>query len=1098
MLLNCELTIKTLVKLHQNSYRSINNALVTALDLCLIIKKALNSSQISWLVPESLEWEDKNKKVSINIKNNAANSNNTYFIAPEINLNDKKKINEIAVLYSLGILLTHLNTSPENWYEIHLMPYKISSKIQDETLKNITRKLLKRDREERYQSFNSLIYDLQTALEKLKTNGEIKNLDIGKKDKLAKFNLTKFLYGRHKEIKTLTNALTKKNSNKIIISGASGIGKTYLIDKVIQQFQGSHSLIKIKFDQSKESAKGIDTLINEITKIALSTESLKNINKNMIYYNEIINTNHHSIIDQIQIIANMINIVSKQKKLILYLDDIQWMNPDSKNMIFKMISHCENTTLIATTRESIETYVDDYKSKKETEDYTESYFITIGPLEEKYVIESFIDLFCLNEDKVKHLAKELHKKTHGNPLHIKEALLRFIENKEIWYDTSELKWEWNIKIIKESQVTENVAKILIEKISSIPKETQLILHYGALIGSEFNSKLISKILNKDLITVELALWHAVNKEIIFENTPNQTNEYKFTHDKVQLACINLNGINSEESNMHIGKKMLKMYRNQDSEIELESVINHLNKGINFLNQKEIYALIVLNYTHGLEMLNKMFGKSANTFFSKAISILTTKLESNAPTALFNLYIKKLNALQMSNNFKEAQEIIVKTNKAFPLSRIKNKLTLTKVQLLSTQSRYTDVLSLSQKILKSRNIVYDIIPTKNQCIRELIKVSLKLILNYNKLLKNPSQQSNSFLPQLYYEMVGPSFFVNKYSYIYIICKSLNHSLSHGSTKETSFFLMLFSKIILIKFPKYHLIKNLIQKSVKISNTFKSEKIQLNTNLIYNIFFSRFYVTIQQNIKEFKENIKLSKKNTDIIFVSYAITTCPSFIIAEGKSLSEAKIFVNQNNKFVHEFKYKDVIYSMKVFKWFIETIQEDTESDFNLNDIQTSIQKNKLLIPNSILICLQIQVYFIRKEFSKARMTINSNKNSFDEIIGLIQLEELKLFATCSILEDSLDSTKDLNPFEIQFIQETMANYRTYAQQAPHNYLCKYLLIKGSYYRYKLMLDEANKCHRHLYQALAHEKLASLINESELSQYHFIESEKFYSMWKKNN
>ena len=92
------------------------------------------------------------------------------------------------------------------------------------------------------------------------------------------------------------------------------------------------------------------------------------------------------------------------------------------------------------------------------------------------------------------------------------------------------------KKITESQVTENVADLLVNKIAALPKETQLILHYGAVLGSTFNSNLISRILNKDLVSVELALWHGVKKEIIFENHYKGTNEFGFTHDKVNFLA----------------------------------------------------------------------------------------------------------------------------------------------------------------------------------------------------------------------------------------------------------------------------------------------------------------------------------------------------------------------------------------------------------------------------------------------------------------------------------------------------------------------------------------------------------------------------------
>ena len=61
-------------------------------------------------------------------------------------------------------------------------------------IKDITRKLLSRDTDERYQTLSGLIYDIETLLKNYEVTGRTDSFNLGKEDKQNQLNLKKYIF----------------------------------------------------------------------------------------------------------------------------------------------------------------------------------------------------------------------------------------------------------------------------------------------------------------------------------------------------------------------------------------------------------------------------------------------------------------------------------------------------------------------------------------------------------------------------------------------------------------------------------------------------------------------------------------------------------------------------------------------------------------------------------------------------------------------------------------------------------------------------------------------------------------------------------------
>ena len=94
--------------------------------------------------------------------------------------------------------------------------------------------------------------------------------------------------------------------------------------------------------------------------------------------------------------------------------------------------------------------------------------IETTPLNIKNIGELLSDMFKQNADEVTELAKEIHKKTAGNPFFINETIKSFYDQDLFLYDQAENAWNWDLEGIKKTELSKNVVAFMITKLNQIP------------------------------------------------------------------------------------------------------------------------------------------------------------------------------------------------------------------------------------------------------------------------------------------------------------------------------------------------------------------------------------------------------------------------------------------------------------------------------------------------------------------------------------------------------------------------------------------------------------------------------------------------------
>ncbi|MEG5036090.1 AAA family ATPase [Microcoleus sp. AT3-D2] len=495
-----------------------------------------------------------------------------------------------------------------------------------QALSDIVMKLMAKMAEERYQSAWGLKADLEECLFQLQANGTIANFPLGSKDISDKFQIPQKLYGRDSEVETLLTAfdrVSEGTTEMMLVAGYSGIGKSVLvaeIHKPITQKRGY--FISGKFDQFQRNipySAFVSAFQGLMRQLLTESEAQLNLWREKLL--AALGSNGQVIIEvipEVELIIgkqppvpelspaesqNRFNLVfqnfirafcAKEHPLVIFLDDLQWADSATLNLIELMMTDADTQYLflIGAYRDNevnpthpLMMTLDGLRNVGATIN-----FITLAPLDSKHISQLIADTLHSDASSVKPLAELVVHKTGGNPFFVYEFLKTLHTENLITFDFERHGWQWDISNIEAQGITDNVVELMIGKVKKLPPVTQQVLRLAACVGADFDLSTLSIISEKSTSEVYKDLTAAVQSGLILPTSELDEEllieDYKFLHDRVQQAAYSLiDEKNKQEIHLKIGRLLLKSFEDHDLEERIFDVVNHLNQGESLLVDK---------------------------------------------------------------------------------------------------------------------------------------------------------------------------------------------------------------------------------------------------------------------------------------------------------------------------------------------------------------------------------------------------------------------------------------------------------------------------------------------------------------------------------
>ncbi|WP_414545068.1 AAA family ATPase [Nostoc sp. CCY0012] len=719
------------------------------------------------------------------------------YISPEQTGRMNRGIDYRTDFYSLGITFYELLTgklpfiSDEPMELVHAHIAQIPPSVHSVNpnippiISEIIAKLMAKNAEDRYQSAAGLKHDLQICLSELQTTDTITGFTLASRDITEQFLIPEKLYGREQEVEALLQVFERVahgNSEIMLVSGFSGIGKTAVVNEVHKPIVRQRGyFIKGKFDQFQRNipfSAFVQAFRDLMAQLLGESDTQIKLWKTQIL--EAVGENGQIIIDVIPELAQIIGeqpvaatlsgtaaqnrfnllfqkfihvFTTKEHPLVIFLDDLQWADSASLKLIQLLMSEDDVAymLLIGAYRNNeifpahpLMLTLDEIKKTGSNINY-----ITLAALQKSDLNQLIANTLNSSLVLAEPLTELIYQKTQGNPFFSTQLLKSLFEDKLIKFDFKARYWLCDMAQIKALTLTDDVVEFMAQQLQKLPLVTLNILKLSACIGSQFDLETLAIVCEKSPVETTTDLWKALQEGLILpvsevykfyqeSDTPadlqqvsthtHKTAKYRFFHDRVQQAAYSLiPQEQKQQTHLKIGKLLLENLEAAEREEQIFAIANQLNFGLSLITDgSEKEQLARLNLRASQKAI-------ASTAYVAGVDYLCTsqKLlpadcwETQYPLAL-EIANELARATFLSGDFSQMQQVIeiVLENGHSHLDTAK--VYETKIQALIFQGQPVEAVKIALAVVKKFGIKFPTKPTTPTIVLGLIDTKLALM------------------------------------------------------------------------------------------------------------------------------------------------------------------------------------------------------------------------------------------------------------------------------------------------------------------------------------------------------------------------------------
>jgi predicted ATPase/GAF domain-containing protein len=861
---------------------------------------------------------------------------------------------------AMELVHSHIAKQPIALHQVHTeIPQPLSE---------IVMKLMSKKVEDRYQT----AYGIKVDLEKCRQQWEQKqrticSFPLGQNDRADRFQIPQKLYGREAEIEQLIGGFDRVGqgaSEIMLVTGYSGIGKTSLVREVYKPIaQKGGYFISGKFDQYQRDIpynsllQAFQSLVRQLlteneVQIAIWREKLLTIlgeNAQIIIEAiaevELIVGPQPAVLELApteaqnrfnQVFQNFIGLFTQpEHPLIIFLDDLQWADRASLNLIQLIMSSKEYRYLYI-----IGAYRDNEVSVTHPLMLTlEEIRLAGGKIEEIHLkslkddcVEQLLaETLYRSVGEVESLAELVLSKTQGNPFFINQFLKSLHSEQLINFDYGKGHWQWDLPQIQAQNITDNVVELMAAKMQKLDLATQAILKRAACIGNQFDLETLATVEEKSPYETALSLWPAIMDGLVLPLssayklaeldvqglTAAIKVEYKFAHDRIQQAAYSLiPEVEKAAVHLHIGRLLLFQTSLQERERRIFEIVNQLNIAHELLSQPgEQYELAQLNLQAGKRAKASVAFESAYYYFQVGLNALKERGWQEFYELTLVLHQEAVESGYLSNQFAPAEKLAT-----IGIKQARTKLdTATiyeaRIRAYNSRNELSKAIELGKESLEQFGITFPDNPTSADIEQALLQTKLALTgRNPFELVNLPAMTDPETLAviKLLRTLSVPVYNALPQLYGLIASKMVRLSVEYGNTVESAYaystYAMVLCGIALDLETGYQfgqLALNLVEK-------LNAKKIKAAILFLIHFFTIHWKKHIQETFKPSLEAFQMGTETGDLQFAAFGVYTYCYFGFWSGRELSlleeeiekysSAMIQMNQDNIFSYNSQY----------------------------------------------------------------------------------------------------------------------------------------------------------------------------------------------------
>jgi predicted ATPase/signal transduction histidine kinase/CheY-like chemotaxis protein len=890
--------------------------------------------------PENISWDSKanvcklTEPVTFKTLQSLLDRVCLPYISPEQTGRMNRKVGYSSDLYSLGAVFYKLLTGnppfvsgdPLEIIHSHIAKNprplsELNSEVPTQISKIVIR-LLEKNPEDRYQSASGLQKDLKRCDAQLSGTGKLEEFKLRESDLGGVFTIPQKLYGRDNEIKILLNAfdrISEKNKKLLLVSGYSGVGKSALVHEVHKPITARRGyFIEGKFDQYQRNipywvwGQAFSVLMNyllmesEARLTVLKATILEAIGRNGKVLTDVIPALELVIGPQPDVpelggqeaqnrfnyvIQNFIKaIAQKDHPLVIFLDDLQWIDSASLNLI---------KVLLTDPNQAYYLIIGAYRDNEV--DATHPLLMGVAELQKQSVslLEylklqnlSAVDVNTLISDTLqcaladsRPLSQLVYAKTAGNAFFTHQLLQTLAEEKLLIFDSPTRRWQWDMAALQAMAISDNVVELMTSKVQRLPLAAQTAMKQAACIGNRFTLATLAIIAQKAEETMQADLQIALQEEIIF----SLNDGYKFAHDRIQQAAYSLiPDVDKEATHLEIGRLLLKHISDQEQKKKIFDIVNHLNIGAKLISEHaEQTQLAGLNLMAGKRAKQATAYESALPYFSFGIDLLGEHAWKTHYRLTLDLSNEAAEVAFLSGQHARMEELSASVFSNTRTIADKMRVIDLAISYELKNGHFDRAIHTGLKYLRELGLDLDPAPSREEAYSSMAD-SIRLLerQSVEKLVNLPELDDPRLVHQIHIitRIADSNAFANWNLLVLTISIAIKLLVRHGNTPHAPMTYAFYSYVLTCVNSAQYKVANLAGEiAVGLLRTQSSDAMRCPVLHLLHSYVFQYFRAIKDNIKVLFDTYHIGVEHGNLHYASYCATDGTMSLLCSGAKL-----------------------------------------------------------------------------------------------------------------------------------------------------------------------------------------------------------------------
>ena len=930
------------------------------------------------------------------------------YMAPEQTGRMNRSIDARSDFYALGVTLYQMLTNslpftatdPTEWVHCHVAkkPDAPSERVKNvpAAVSAIVMKLLAKTAEERYQTAGGVESDLRRCLAEWQAGGSIRNFALGRYDTPNRLLVPETLYGREREIETLLAAFERVvaggGPELVLVSGYSGIGKSSLVQELQRAVVSPHGLLASgKFDQHQRDipyatlARALQGLIRPLlgqtdAELAPWCEALA----------EALGPNGQLMMNLIPelglfigpppptpelppqdaqrrfqlVFRRLLRVFARaEHPLALFLDDLQWLDLATLDLLEHLATQPELRHLLL---------VGAYRDNEVTSAHPLMRRLTAirgagGRVQEILPTPlSVADLGRLIGDALHcaprvaaTLARLVHVKTGGNPFFAIQFLTALWEEGLLTFDPGQRTWVWDLERIGAKGYTDNVVKLLLDKLGRLPEETRDALKRLACLGNSAQIATLTMVLGAPEEAVHAALWDAVQAGLVLRSN----SAYAFLHDRVQEAAYAL--IPAGElpaEHLRIGRQLLTTSAEVGERIF--QIVNQLNRGAGVITSAdERQRAAELNLMAGKRAKESTAYDSALTYLAAGRALLAEDCWARHFKVAFELEYHRAECEFLTGQLASAEASLaaLPTYAASLLDLAA--VTRLRISLYMTAGDNGHAIAVGIEYLRRVGIHCSPHPTKEEVRKEIEHIWSQLgKRSIEALIELPpmSEASACASMDVLAEILPPASWTNHDLYCIVVCRMANLSLQYGNSDASCLAYVYLGMILGPHFGDYRAGFRFGQLAIDLVEKRRLDRFKARVYMCFGYLVNPWVRHLGTCRNLLLRAFDMAQEAGDLTFAGYSYVNTVTFMLAGGEPLDEVQREAEAGLGFVCKAQFGVVIDLATAQLGLIRTLRGQTPVFGCFNDDQFNEDRFEQHLQGAPDLAVATCRYWIRK------------------------------------------------------------------------------------------------------------------------------------------